>query len=171
MRYRILVRSSLRLAHVRSTSGISTESRSVHHEHVWQLNFPLRNCRFVIDFEAPKLSMQCQGLGVKRFRILGFDSILIIDSRYMLIQLIRLFNGQIHETTNYAYAFWQREDHKQVIAIPFWMKQSKMWKTRCIMSCGNIDKHWLHFWEFFTFLLIGPLVLRQIGRASCRERV
>ena len=70
--------------------------------------------------------MQCQGLGVKRFRILGFDSILIIDSRYMLIQLIRLFNGQIHETTNYAYAFWQREDHKQVIGIPFWMKQSKM---------------------------------------------
>ena len=37
------------------------------------------------------------------------------------------------------------------------------------MSCGNIDKHWLHFWEFFTFLLIGPLVLRQF--LSCQSTV
>ena len=40
--------------------------------------------------------------------------------------MIQLFNGQIQEMNNYAYAFWQQEDHKHVIATPFRMEQPKI---------------------------------------------
>ena len=48
---------------------------------------------------------------------------------------------------NYAYAFWQQEDHKQVIATPFQIYQSKMLKIRRIMSCNSIGKHFSYISE------------------------
>ena len=47
------------------------------------------------------------------------------QARFLSIWLLTLdnprFNGQTHKMNNYAYALLQQEDHKQVIAIPFWM--------------------------------------------------
>ena len=58
--------------------------------------------------------------------IMSFDSISIIDSRWLTVQLLQLINGQIYKMSDHAHAFWQQEDDKQVIATPFWMQQSKM---------------------------------------------